>query len=158
MGHCVKEDSEAASCRQWPMPGLGGGVSGSAGLVATCIEKAKVWRWEVTGHGHTISPQKRQDSSPRLKSCFHQAKLSPEFCRKSAQRGWGQTRKDGEGQGRRYACVLTLSRWHRGTMQEPLLGPAGPPASARTSPAVGATVGAAFWPPSWLPGGAVTWQ
>lgn len=54
--------------------------------------------------------------------------------------------------------VLTLSRWHRGTMQGPLLGPAAPPVSARTSPAVGAEAGAAFWPLSWLPGDDVTWE
>lgn len=49
-------------------------------------------------------------------------------------------------------CVLTLSRWHRGTMQGPLLGQAEPPASAQTSPVVGAMVGAAFPLLSWLPG------
>lgn len=75
------------------------------------------------------------------------AELSPESCRKPTQ-----ARKEGEGQGRRYGCVLTLSRWHHGTMQGPLLGSAGPPASARTSPVVGAMAGAAFRLRSWLPG------
>lgn len=96
------------------------------------------WPWS-----HTESPPARD-----FRGLF--TKPSPEFCRKSAQGGGRQGKRvKGRVEG---VCVLTLSRWHRGTMRGPLLGPAEPPASARTSPVVGAVVGAAFPLLSWLPG------